>query len=375
MKNTDSNIKIFTEDVEETALKQIEEIKNHPAFVEQKIRIMPDVHAGKGCVIGFTSTYSDKIVPNIVGVDIGCGVLSVKLDDNYSNLFNTFDMRGVDSSIRRVVPIGFNVHDSNKYPYGKNNETILDPTLHRINKQDRKQHIINSIGTLGGGNHFIEISKSKSDEAIWISVHSGSRNFGKLIAEFYQSLCSDNYPNKDLRYLEGNELLAYISDVQTAQTYARLNREWIIDNILQILFNIYSKSEGIIERIDTVHNYIDVDNQIVRKGAVKSAAGELLMIPMNMRDGTLLCRGKGNDDWNMSAPHGAGRRLSRAKAKAQLSIDDVTRQMENVYTTSLSEQTLDEAPDAYKNSQSIKNCIIDTVDIIDELIPIYNLKG
>lgn len=369
-----SDLKIFTEDVEETALKQIEEIKNHPAFVDQKIRIMPDVHAGKGCVIGFTSTYSDKIVPNIVGVDIGCGVLSVKLDEHYSNLFNKLDMRGVDSSIRKAIPIGFNVHNSNIY--GKNNETILDPTIRRINKQDRRQHILNSIGTLGGGNHFIEISKSKSDDAIWISVHSGSRNFGKLIAEFYQSLCEDNYPNKDLRYLDGDKLLAYILDVQMAQTYARLNREYIIEHILnELFFNITINSGAIVERVDTVHNYVDFDNRIVRKGAVKSAAGELLMIPMNMRDGTLLCMGKGNDDWNMSAPHGAGRKLSRAKAKAQLFLDDVERQMENVYTTSLSEQTLDEAPDAYKNSQSIKNCIVDTVDIIDELIPIYNLKG
>ena len=394
------DLKIFTENIEQEALDQINLLLEQEAFKDSKVRIMPDVHSGKGCVIGFTADLGDKVVPNLIGVDIGCGMLTI----NLGNI--DIDLEKLDQVIRENIPSGFNVHEgrSIKFPQLK-----LIKCYRELNNARR---IEKSIGTLGGGNHFIEVGKDE-EESKYLVIHTGSRNLGKQVAEHYQNLadklCNYNYdeylkesntliedykaqgrkseiqkalkelPNKfktdykkipkDLAYLEGKYRDEYLYDMNICKEFSTANRHAIADIILKHM------QLTPIESFETIHNYIDTEDNIVRKGAISAKKGEILLIPINMRDGCIIGKGKGNPDWNQSAPHGAGRLMSRRKAKENISFDDFKKTMEGIYSTSVNKDTLDEAPFAYKPMDEIMNNIEDTVDIIKIIKPIYNFKA
>lgn len=354
--------KIFAKTLEPEALEQIEKFINHDAYVNARFRIMPDAHLGKGCTIGTTMTIEDKITPNMVGVDIGCGMLSIKLAEK------DISFEELDRVIRAEIPSGFNIH---KRPMGKFDFSALRSKEHV--DIDRAKH---SIGTLGGGNHFIEVGRGEKSGALYLIIHSGSRKFGSDICEYYQRKAVDELRQKeagkvdlDLAYLWGKDFEDYMNDMTIAQRYASLNRSTMANIIIEGM----ALTE--VSRFETIHNYIDFKQMILRKGAVSAQKGEVLLIPINMRDGALLCVGKGNPDWNYSAPHGAGRLMSRNKAKKAIGMDDFIDSMRGIYTTSLNRQTLDEAPQAYKSIDEIKSMITDTVEIIDAIIPLYNFKA
>ena len=415
------DLKIFTNNIEDKAKEQINLLLEQEAFKDSKVRIMPDVHAGKGCVIGFTGDLGDKVIPNIVGVDIGCGMLCVELGDI------DLDLAKLDKVIREYVPSGFNVHDERKTRFDKLQELKCYRELKDTKRLER------SIGTLGGGNHFIEIDIDE-DNNKYLVIHTGSRNLGKQVAEYYQEIANQliNYGKqefidkkntlikeykeqgrkteiqdalkelnkeylenknkmpKDLCYLEGEHRENYLHDMKICQEFAEINRYEIAITILSEYFNtritmtecgiteISSDNmcfEKVYNSFETIHNYISFEDNIVRKGAISSKEGELLLIPMNMRDGCILGVGKGNDDWNQSAPHGAGRIMSRNQAKETLSITDYEESMKDIYTTSVNLDTIDEAPMVYKPMQEIIDCIGDTVEIIKIIKPIYNFKA
>lgn len=394
------NLKVFTDLIEEEAVNQIHTLMKQPAFANCKVRIMPDVHAGKGCVIGFTADLGNKVIPNIVGVDIGCGMYVVDLGDR------DIDLQKIDSVIKNYVPCGKNVHEERITRFPK----LQELNCYRELKDTKR--IERSIGTLGSGNHFIEIDVDEYKNK-YLVIHTGSRNLGKQVAEYYQSLAIEllqgknelykkqqeiidtykaegrkseiqsaikelhrnykpgtlNIP-KELCYLEGEYRDKYLHDMLICQEYASLNRMYIANIILEkmgIRFTGYS--------FETIHNYIDMDSNIVRKGAISARKNELLLIPINMRDGCILGVGKGNEDWNFSAPHGAGRLMSRAKAKENLSVLQFKETMSGIYSTTVGVDTLDEAPMAYKPIESIVDNIKDTVEIKQILKPIYNFKA
>jgi len=383
------NIKIFTENIEETAKEQLNEVCKMPMFNDSKIRIMPDVHAGAGCVIGFTSEVKDKIIPNLVGVDLNCGIKVVKFKSN-------IDLEELDNYIKLNIPSGFKVRQN---PYKKDNSFINKIKATGVDMQRAEL----SLGTLGGGNHFIEIDKDTKGYS-YLLIHTGSRQFGLQIAKYYQQLAvkkmnnpkdfsmeikkmkelkqeclindmisnekkkRQSLQNKNLAYLEGEDKDNYLHDVNIAREYAQLNRDYIAEQIVNHLHL------DIIEEFTTVHNYIGTD-VIMRKGAVSAYSGEKLIIPMNMRDGSLICIGKGNADWNYSAPHGAGRVMSRTKAKKTLKLEDYISTMKGIYSSSVCENTLDEAPSVYKPSKEIMDNIKDTVRIVENITPIYNFKA
>ena len=423
------DLKIFTDDIEQEAINQINELLDQEAFKDSKIRIMPDVHAGKGCVIGFTGNLGDKVIPNIVGVDIGCGMLCVEL----GNI--DLDLERLDKIIREYVPSGFEVHDERKYKFLELQDLKCYRELRETKRLER------SIGTLGGGNHFIEIDIDE-DNNKYLVIHTGSRNLGKQVAEYYQELANqlcnyniDEYKEKqqeliktykeqgrkqeiqsalmelkeeyktdhkkipkDLAYLEEQYRENYLHDMKICQEFAKDNRLCIAKQILCNYFQLpYYKgyksvrlrekamsacdwyTQDMIERdfwyFETIHNYISFEDNIVRKGAISAKKGEKVLIPMNMRDGCIIGVGKGNDDWNQSAPHGAGRIMSRMKAKETFNLDEYKESMKDIYTTSVNENTIDEAPFVYKPMQEIIDNIGDTVDIIKIIKPIYNFKA
>lgn len=422
------NLKIFTKNIEQEAIDQIMVLLKQEAFKDSKIRIMPDVHAGKGCVIGFTGDLGAKVIPNIVGVDIGCGMLCVEL----GNI--DLDLQRLDRIIREYVPSGFEVHDERKYKFIE----LQDLKCYRELKDTKR--LERSIGTLGGGNHFIEIDID-DDNNKYLIIHTGSRNLGKQVAEYYQELanqlCNYNIGEykekqqeliktykeqgrkqeiqsalkklkedyqidhkkipKDLAYLEGSYRDDYLHDMQICQEFAKDNRLCIAKQILCNYFELpyyqgyksvrlrpkssigFLETQDMIERdfryFETIHNYISFGDNIVRKGAISARNGEIVLIPMNMRDGCIIAIGKGNNDWNQSAPHGAGRIMSRMKAKETFELDEYKESMKNVYTTSVNENTIDEAPMVYKPMQEIIDCIGDTVEIMKIIKPIYNFKA
>lgn len=391
------NLKIFTKNIEEQAINQINELLEQDAFKNSKIRIMPDVHAGKGCVIGFTGNLGDKVIPNIVGVDIGCGMLCVELGNV------DLDLEKLDKIIRKYVPSGRNIHEFVKIPF-----FIGDLKCYKELKEI--DWLNSSLGTLGGGNHFIEVDEDE-DNNKYLIIHTGSRNLGKQVAEIYQEKAikycsyekemkeekqkiikeykvlgkekdiqnklieiSKKYAGKTklpkgLCYLEGKLREDYLYDMKICQKFASRNRE-------EIAFIIMSKMNlDCINYFETIHNYISFEDNIVRKGAISAKRGEMVLIPMNMRDGCIIGIGKGNDDWNQSAPHGAGRIMSRMQAKETFNLDEYKESMKNIYTTSVNENTIDEAPFVYKPMQEIIDNIGDTVDIIKIIKPIYNFKA
>lgn len=394
-----NDLKIFTENIEPEALNQIYTLVKQPVFKDCKVRIMPDVHAGAGCVIGFTADLGDKVIPNIVGVDIGCGMLTVELGKI------DIDFEELDKVIRKRVPSGKNVHDGRVVRF----DELQDLYCYRELKDTKR--LERSIGTLGGGNHFIEIDTDTEDNK-YLIIHSGSRNLGKQVAEHYQKLAieimqgKDNLfemqekliadykgqgkrkeiekaikelhrkfnPNplgipKELCYLTGKYREWYLHDMQICQKFAVKNREEIARAILNEM-GLRSVSS-----FETIHNYIEFGSNMVRKGAISAKENEMLLIPINMRDGCIIGIGKGNEDWNCSAPHGAGRIMSRSKAKEIVSIDEFRQSMEGIYTTSVNQSTIDESPMVYKPIDEIVKNIEDTVEIVKIIKPIYNFKA
>lgn len=395
------DLKIYASCIEQEAIDQIDRLLAQPAFESCKVRIMPDVHAGAGCVIGFTADLGDKVIPNIVGVDIGCGMLVVELGKV------DVDCEQLDRVIHELVPSGKNVHGHRDTSYAPMHGLYCFRNLKDTRRLER------SIGTLGGGNHFIEVDQDDEGNK-YLVIHTGSRNLGKQVADHYQALAWDlaqgkddlfkaqeelifryksegrrqeiqsairqlhrefetkeaNIP-KDLAYLAGDYRIMYLHDMDICQRYAQKNRVAIASVILRAMrWNWVSPV-----CFETVHNYIDLESNIVRKGAVSAKKGEKLIIPMNMRDGSLICIGKGNEDWNCSAPHGAGRIMSRTKARETLSMNMFAYEMRGIYSTSVSQETLDEAPMAYKPMSEIIPHLEPTVEIERIIKPIYNFKA
>ncbi len=397
-----SDLKIFTDNIEPEALNQIYTLIKQPAFADCKVRIMPDVHAGKGCVIGFTADLDDKVIPDIVGVDIGCGMLCCeigKVDIDYERL---------DSVIREHIPAGRAVRDE-EIPFAQFDDLYCKDQLKKV---DWLKH---SLGSLGGGNHFVEVDED-SEGTKYLVIHTGSRNLGKQVAEIYQQMAIDdmqglnklaeesqkliaeykatgrqkdiqkglselkrkwkpdklNIP-KELCYLTGQHREMYLHDMKICQEFARINRRAIQDIIFYYMGWTFSRST--MERFQTIHNYIDHETNIVRKGAISAKSGEKLLIPINMRDGCIIGIGKGNEDWNCSAPHGAGRIMSRSKAKENVSLEEYQESMRGIYTTSVNQSTIDESPMAYKPMDEILENIKDTVEIVKIIKPVYNFKA
>ena len=383
--------------IDDGAVEQIRRMCDYELTEGSKIRIMPDVHAGKGCTIGTTMTVSDKACPNIVGVDIGCGMYTVKLNDEI------LDFERIDEACH-YIPSGMNVWDGRKEHFD-----LTDLRCFRSLKDSKR--LERSLGTLGGGNHFVEIDNA-TDGTFYLVIHSGSRNLGKQVAEIYQQLAVDLHMGKenyfiqrdeiirsykeqgrrgeiqsalkalknsyetqelsvpeDICWLYGSFLEDYLHDVEICQRFARRNRELMAEVILGRTGMTSSDS------FHTIHNYIDTDEMILRKGAIAAHKGEKILIPINMRDGVVLATGKGNPEWNYSAPHGAGRLMSRSKAKETLDMAAYVEAMKGIYTTSVNEQTIDEAPMAYKSLEDIIDVIKESVDVIDIMKPVYNFKA
>ncbi len=355
---------VFADEPGPAAEGQIRAMCDQPFAEGSRIRIMPDVHAGAGCTIGTTMTIGDRIVPNIVGVDIGCGMDVVKLKEK------RVDLPKLDSFIRRNVPHGRDVRDRPHPGHGR-----IDPEeLLCFPKLDRRR-FSESLGTLGGGNHFIEIDRDEEGN-LYLVIHTGSRNPGLQVAQYYQKLAYRSLGGKkqsetpyELAYLSGGDRDAYLRDMEFMQRFAALNRRIIREEILGGL-KLHEAA-----RFETVHNYVDVDAMILRKGAVSAKAGERLLIPLNMRDGSLICTGLGNDEWNQSAPHGAGRLFSRKEAEERFTLSAFKKEMEGVFTTSVDRDTLDECPMAYKDPESIIRAVGETVKIEKRIRPVYNFKS
>ena len=353
--------KVYADYVEESAVSQIILLLNQPFAMGANVRIMPDVHAGAGCVIGFTAKVTDKIVPNLIGVDIGCGVSSTLVGENIPSF------KDIDCFFQAHIPTGFHKRENSIYDdYFQDDYGKMEEICAKTNQNFKDVRL--SLGTLGGGNHFAEIDKG--GRGYWFTVHTGSRNFGLKIALYYQKLAQNLHPEmpRDLAYLEGDLALEYLDAMRVAQTYATRNREAITDTMLELL--------GVSQfRVESIHNYIDVEKGFIRKGAISAYEDEGVVIPLNMRDGIILGYGKGNMDWNFSAPHGAGRIMSRSQAKKELSLIEFEDTMKGVYSSCVSKDTLDESPMAYKESSSIIKTISDSVEIIEVAVPVWNAKG
>ncbi len=349
--------KVFSETREEKAVEQIQVLMDQPFVKGAKVRIMPDYHWGAGATIGFTASLGDCIVPNLVGVDIGCGVYVEELGNQ------EIDLRDFDRLVHEI-PAGFK---SWRKPIQE------APFMRKLLcYQDIKSSVIDQqVGTLGGGNHFIELDKNEESGEVYLAIHSGSRNIGKQVADYYQKLaektCKADVP-KPLKYLAGKLADQYLHDMRLCQQYASLNRKTMGEFI--------NRRFGVGGHVfQTVHNYISAEDNIIRKGAVSAKKNERLIIPLNMRDGALICVGKGNLDWNQSAPHGAGRLYGRKEAFRTLRLDDFKRTMKDVFSTTIGMDTLDEAPMAYKPMKEIVASIGDTVSIEAHILPIYNFKA
>lgn len=387
------DLKIFANNIDEKSVGQIYELLEQPAFKDAKVRIMPDVHAGAGCVIGFTADLGKRVIPNVVGVDIGCGMHVVEL----GNI--EIDLQALDEFIKANIPAGFAVNSQKQRDFDFE-KLRCHGELQNVNR------LALGIGSLGGGNHFIEVDVDESGKK-YLVIHTGSRNLGKQVACLYQdkaiSYCRDlkrpliekkvkelkeqgkqaeineaiakinkefkdySVP-KDLCYLEGDSREDYLHDMRICQSYAVYNRYCIANKIKRFL-NADNAFEW-----ECVHNYID-DENVVRKGAIAAHNGQKVIIPLNMRDGSIIGIGKGNPDWNESGPHGAGRILSRSQAKRELNVDDFKREMDGIYTTTANESTIDESPMAYKPMQDILDVIGPTVDVVSIIKPIYNFKA
>lgn len=386
--------KVFTDIIDEDSIRQVYELCNQSFSEEAKIRMMPDVHAGAGCVIGTTMTITDSVVPNMVGVDIGCGMETVRIKGR------KLEVEQLDKLIKFNIPSGFDIREKqHRYAEKARLEEL------RCAEQVNLDRAYRSLGTLGGGNHFIEADKG--EDGIYIVIHSGSRHLGVEVAKFYQKRAIEELKHSGdddvrklidemklqgrekeieaavrehnsqakkavpdhLAYVYGTAFDDYIHDMKIVQEFAMLNRKAMMDEIVR---GMKLKVE---DEFTTIHNYIDTEKMIVRKGSVSAQSGERLIIPINMRDGSLICIGKGNDDWNCSAPHGAGRLFSRSQAKQNFTVSEYKKQMSGIYSTTINQSTLDECPMAYKSMDDIVKNIGDTVEITEVIKPIYNFKA
>lgn len=385
--------------LEEACHKQILNLLNQKFAEGSKIAIMADCHAGAGCVIGFTQTIVDKVVPNLVGVDIGCGMLVLKIDKKYGKeLFNKPNLEKLDKVIRQHIPMGMNHRD-------KKHAFCDKVHINEIKAPINAEKLMLSIGTMGGGNHFIEVDKDSNGD-YYIVIHSGSRHLGIEVCKYYQNLAikyhSSNTKERDelvaklkaegrekdiqaelakikkepvpneLAYLVGNDLEDYLHDMKLAQEYAIWNREAMLDEIME---HMGIKKKMILDKFCTIHNYIDVENRILRKGSISLQKDETAIIPINMSYGSLIVKGKGNAEYNFSGPHGAGRLMSRSAAKESLKMEDFKASMKDIFTTSVSTATIDEAPMAYKPAEDILENIKDLCDVVEIIKPIYNVKA
>lgn len=428
--------KVMIDDVEESCMQQIYAMTNHVAFTNP-IVIMPDTHAGKSSVIGFTMPLTDKVIPNVTGVDLSCGVLTANIGNDLS--LNKDYLYEIEDKIRTIIPTGSNIRKRSSIPskfFEKNflwkqlNDNIKKFILNynkkfntnykyieinynwfldMCNRIGMKQDAELAIGTMGGSNHFIEIGQSKITGNFWITIHSGSRNFGKMICEYHQCRAKDILENKrkvilndrinnirknfigqdieieidkvkkelgldfnfninGMEFLEGQDAINYFIDSIVANSYASFNRNVMLNDILKIL------KKDVLDKIETIHNYIDFDDMIIRKGAIASYIGIKSVIPFTMADGIIICEGKSNPEWNMSSCHGSGRKFSRSQASKNLDINEFKRQMNGIVTTSVSKNNLDESPDSYKSSKIIEDAIEPTVNILDRVLPILNIK-
>ncbi|MDR1463907.1 MAG: RtcB family protein [Oscillospiraceae bacterium] len=384
--------KIFTDNAEPEAVGQILHLLNQAFAAGSRIRIMPDTHAGAGCTIGTTMTITDKAVPNLVGVDIGCGMETVLLRADVRP-----ELQRLDKIIHERIPAGFSIRET-PHPYLEEIDLTALRCAHHVNLPRAER----SLGTLGGGNHFIELDRDE-DERLYLVIHSGSRNLGKQVAEYYQKAAAQDLErrrddgfqliarlkaegreqeietelrkldyvkiDKTLAFCEGALLDDYLHDMALTQRYADLNRRAMVREILRTM---KWKAD---ESFTTIHNYIDLEARILRKGAISAKAGERVLIPINMRDGSLICTGKGNADWNESAPHGAGRLMSRSAAKERITLTQFKAAMEGIYSSTISRATIDESPFAYKPMEEIVSNITDTVTVEKTIRPIYNFKA
>lgn len=386
---------IYTDVVDAASIAQVQELCNQEFTAGQRIRLMPDIHAGAGCTIGTTMTLNDKVVPNLVGVDIGCGMAVAVLKERH------IELEKLDKVIRQYVPAGFEIRYA-RHRFA--NDVELEDL--RCAKHVNLDRAAKSIGTLGGGNHFIEVDRD-DEGTLYLVVHTGSRHLGVEIASYYQRLAYEQLNKaseedvralvaklkaegkqkqieseikklksvkrtdipKHLAYVDGQAFDDYIHDMRIAQHFASTNRHAIVDVIVK------NMGFHVADSFTTVHNYIDLDNMILRKGAVSAQVGERLIIPINMRDGSLVCVGKGNPKWNYSAPHGAGRLMSRADAKQSFTVSEFKKEMDGIFTTSVGRDTLDECPMAYKPIEAILDNISDTVEVQKIIRPIYNFKA
>lgn len=397
---------IYQSQIDETTRNQLQTLVDQPFVENEKIRVMADTHAGAGCVIGFTQTINNgKVCPNLVGVDIGCGMYLFKLEGIKKE---DIDFKALDNYIRTHIPSGRNIHDNAIMQM----KDLINLKCYRELKDTSKFE--RSIGSLGGGNHFLEIDEA-SDGSLYFVIHTGSRNLGKQVAEYYQDLAdgicnrgldayfiekneiietykeqgkkaeiqkalielkkkyqeNQNQVPRDLAYLEGSHLEDYLHDMDICQRYAKLNRE-VIAKIICKFFNLDITG---IEKFETIHNYIDLDQKILRKGSIDCSKGKKVLIPINMRDGSIIAVGTGNPDYNFSGPHGAGRLMSRNQAKENISLADFEKSMEGIFTTCVSEATLDESAFAYKAIEDILPWIKDTCEVLEVIKPIYNFKN
>jgi RNA-splicing ligase RtcB len=359
-----ASCKVMIDEIEQEAVNQIYQFLNCPAFEGTTIRIMPDCHSGKGAVIGFTSTLSSKIIPNVVGVDIGCGVVGCCLGHiEYNN--QLFEQ--LDSFIRKHIPSGFSVHDK----FDSKIDTEEYQKVATETEQDDVNRVIRSLGTLGGGNHFIEVDKDQLGR-LWVVIHSGARNFGLKICNYHQAKAVKTVgKGRGLEWLEGDYAAHYLDHLEIGQKYAHENRLLMVRKILHF-FGLNIKE---LEIVESVHNYVDFEDGILRKGAISAQKGKRVIIPWNMRDGLVIGTGKGNEDWNYSAPHGAGRIMGRGQAKRTLDMEEYEETMQGIWTSCISKDTLDEAPMAYKDYMKIQSLIKDTVDVELILKPLYNFKA
>ena len=387
---------VYATTAETLAIEQLQTLCDMEVYKDSKIRIMPDVHAGAGCTIGTTMTLTDAVTPNMVGVDIGCGMETIMIKEK------EIDFTGLDSLIKTNIPSGMNIRNRKHI----NADKTRVGELRCVNRIEHLEKELKSIGSLGGGNHFIEVDKDEEGN-LYIVIHSGSRHLGKEVADIYQDLAykqvngitkeeiqkkindlkaqgrqkeiaetitlmKENITNdipKELSYVTGELFADYIHDMKIMQEFADINRKTMMQIITE------GMNLTVIDQFTTIHNYIDTENMILRKGSVSAQKNEKLLIPINMRDGSLICIGKGNPEWNCSAPHGAGRIMSRKEAKRSLSVEEFEKQMQGIYSSTVNVKTLDESPMAYKDMKEIVENIEPTAEIIKTIKPVYNFKA
>lgn len=350
---------IYSNDLDSGSEGLIKALCNSVIAEKSKIRVMPDVHPGKGCAVGITITLNERVAPGLVGVDIGCGMEVFKVKPK------RLELQQLDKVVQSKIPSGMNIRTS---PHRFAEMAELDKL--KCAKHIRIDKSLLRLGTLGGGNHFVELDKS--EDGYYLVIHSGSRHLGVEVERYYHELAYERTKDVvpyEFAYLEGETFVDYLHDMNIVQKFAELNRQAIADDIIKNL----KFTE--IERFSTIHNYIDVENKIMRKGAISAQEGEKIIVPLNMRDGCLICVGKGNEEWNFSAPHGAGRAYNRADTTNSFTLSQYKKEMKGIYSSSISRDTLDECPMAYKNSQTIIDLIEPTAEIIEKLKPVYNYKA